>query len=149
MNIQPDFEELLRLLEKHKVEYLIVGGYAVAFHGYPRFTKDIDIFFENSESNVTQIQKALLEFGFAEQELKKELFLTKGNIIAFGVEPVRVDLINKIDGLTYGDVKAKKVRGKYGAIEVYFIGKQDLIVNKSSTTRLKDKADAEELKGTA
>lgn len=146
MNIQQDFAELLRLLEKHKVEYLIVGGYAVAFHGYPRFTKDIDIFYNNKDDNVDKLQKALFEFGFKKNELPKKFFKTKGNIITFGIEPVRVDIVNEISGVQFSKAWKRKVRGKYGKTEVNFIGKLELIKNKSSTNRLQDKADAEKLK---
>lgn len=146
MHIQQDFAELLLLLEKHKVEYVIVGGYAVAFHGYPRFTKDIDVFYNNKDDNVDKLQKSLLEFGFKKKELPKELFKIKGNIITFGIEPVRVDVINEISGVQFSKAWEKKVRGKYGNIEVNFIGRLELIKNKSSTNRLQDKADAEKLK---
>jgi len=146
MNIQPDFKELLRLLEKHKVEYMIIGGYAVAFFGYPRFTKDIDIFFEISKDNICNLMKALIEFGFPQNDLEENIFLSKGNVITFGVAPVRVDLLNEINGIEFSNAKGRRVRGKYGDVEVYFIGKEDLIKNKLSTDRLHDKADAEELK---
>jgi Nucleotidyl transferase of unknown function (DUF2204) len=145
MNIQQDFEELLRLLEEHRVEYLIVGGYAVAFHGYPRFTKDIDIYYGISSGNIKKLQTALLKFGFPSEDLPADLFETKGNIITFGVEPVRVDIINDISGVEFADAWKKKVKGTYGGVEVNFIGKLDLIKNKTSTTRLQDKADAEQL----
>ena len=145
MNIQQDFEELLKLLEEHKVEYLIVGGYAVAFHGYPRFTKDIDIYYNVSPTNIQKLQKALLKFGFTLKDIPADTFTTKGNIITFGVEPVRVDIINDITGVEFNDAWKKKVRGKYGNVEVNFISKTDLIKNKTSTPRLQDKADAEEL----
>ena len=69
MNIHPDFEELLRLLEEHGVDYMIVGGYAVAYHGYPRFTKDIDVFFDATNDNVGRLRQALIAFGFPEQDL--------------------------------------------------------------------------------
>lgn len=146
MNIQPDFKELLKLLEKHKVEYMIIGGYAVAFYGYPRFTKDIDIFFEVSEENIHKLIEALIDFGFPASDLKKDAFIQKGNVITFGVAPVRVDLLNEINGIDYNEAKDHKIRGKYDDIEVYFIGKKELIKNKMSTDRLHDKADAEELK---
>ena len=81
-------EELLKLLEKNKVEYVIVGGYAVAFHGYPRFTKDIDIFFNKSKINISAIRKALLSFGFPEIDIPEKLFEDTGNIIQFGVIPL-------------------------------------------------------------
>ncbi len=145
MNTQPDFEELLRLLEKHNVDYMIVGGYAVAFHGHPRFTKDIDVFFDATDSNIESIQKALCEFGFSLSDVPEDLFRDPGNILTFGAEPVRVDIINDIDGVSYAGAKVNRVRGRYGAVDVYFIGRDELIRNKQSTSRLKDKADAEEL----
>ena len=96
MNTHPDFEELLRLLEEHHVEYMIVGGYAVAYHGHPRFTKDIDVFFRRSEDNAKRLREALLVFGFREEDLPLEAFTTIGNVLTFGVVPTRVDLINEI-----------------------------------------------------
>lgn len=145
MNIQQDFKELLALLENHQVEYMIVGGYAVAFHGYPRFTKDIDVYFENSDENINKIIRVLIEFGFSEDELPPELFRKPGNIITFGVAPVRVDFLNEIDGVDFLKAKEHRVRGKYGDVDIYFIGKKDLITNKRSTPRTKDRVDAEEL----
>jgi hypothetical protein len=145
MNIQQDFEELLKLLEEHRVEYLIVGGYAVAFHGYPRFTKDIDIFYNIAPSNIQKLQESLLKFGFTSKDLSADLFQKKGNIITFGVEPVRVDIINDISGVEFAVAWKKRVRGRYGDIEVNFISKVDLIKNKTATPRLQDKADAENL----
>lgn len=145
MNIQQDFKELLVLLEEHGVDYMIVGGYAVAFHGFPRFTKDIDIFFDASPDNIEKIISTLEQFGFSREELDKALFSTKGNIVTFGVAPVRVDFINQIDGIEFTGAKQNRIRGRYGSAEVFFIGKDDLIKNKKSTSRAKDKADIEEL----
>jgi hypothetical protein len=145
MNIQPDFEELLRLLEKHGVDYMVVGGYAVAFHGYPRFTKDIDIFFKASTGNVICVRNALLEFGFKDGDIPEDIFLQQGNVLTFGVVPVRVDFVNEIDGVSYAKAKKNRVRGKYGKIEVNFIGRNELIQNKQATPRARDKADVEEL----
>ena len=145
MHIQQDFKELLALLEKHSVDYMIVGGYAVAFHGFPRFTKDIDIFYGSTKNNIEKLINALEEFGFPRTELKKELFTTKENIVTFGVVPVRVDFVNAIDGVDFTKAKVRRVRGRYGDVDVFFIGKDDLIKNKMSTPRSKDKVDAEEL----
>ena len=80
MNIHPDFEELLRLLEEHGVDYMIVGGYAVAYHGYPRFTRDIDLFFDCSAENIDRLRDALIAFGFRGDDLPCEAFATKGNV---------------------------------------------------------------------
>ena len=146
MNIQPDFEEFLRLLEKNKVRYMIIGGYAVAFHGFPRFTKDIDIFYIDTDENIEKIIKALIEFGFKRENLKQKMFKKKGNVIQFGIEPVRIDLLNEIDGVCFIDAEKNTVSGKYGKVKVKFINKRDLIKNKKATKRLKDKADVEELK---
>ena len=147
MNTQPDFEELLRLLEEQKIEYMIVGGYAVAFHGHPRFTKDIDIFVDTSRANLENLCKALVAFGFSRESVSPELFEKKGNIVTFGVPPVRVDILNEIDGLSYEEAKPGKVRGEYGDVEVPFIGLADLLRNKKASRRTKDKADLEELEG--
>jgi len=145
MNIHPDFEELLQLLEEQNVEYMIVGGYAVAFHGYPRFTNDIDIFFDSSVENVARLRSVLVSFGFNEKDLPEDAFTKKGNILTFGIAPSRVDLFNDIDGVTFADAKANAVRGTYGKIQVTFIGFADLIQNKKAAPRTKDKLDVEEL----
>lgn len=145
MNTQSDFEELLKLFEENKVEYMIVGGYAVAFYGYPRFTKDIDIYFRLDNSNISRIKNALVTFGFSLRDLPNELFSEKGNIIKFGIEPVRIDLLNEIDGVEYSEIEFRKVRGRYGAIDVSFIGKNDLISNKKASGRPQDIADIDKL----
>ena len=147
MNIHPDFEELLRLLAENGVDYMIVGGYAVAFHGYPRFTKDIDLFFETSAENIQLLRNALLDFGFQENDLPTESFTTKGNVITFGVAPTRVDLVNEIDGVSYDQARRNVVEGIYGGVAVKFIGFDDLIRNKRATPRARDKGDVEELTG--
>ncbi len=144
MNIQQDFQELLKLLEKHRVEYMIVGGYAVAFYGYPRFTKDLDIFYSLTSKNISSLKKVLIEFGFKENNLPHDLF-EKSNIIKIGIEPVRVDFINEIDGIEFSSAKKSVVKGKYGDVEVTFIGKKELIRNKKATKRLQDRADVEKL----
>lgn len=145
MIIQPDFEELLQLFAKHQVEYMIVGGYAVAFHGHPRFTKDLDIFYRASPDNVTRLRNALVEFGFQQADVPENAFLTAGNIVVFGVDPVRVDLLNQIDGVDYDAAHVSIVVGRYGEAQANFIGREALILNKNSTPRAKDKADVEEL----
>lgn len=146
MNTQPHFEELLRLFEENRVSYMVVGGYAVAFWGYPRFTKDIDIFFQTDPSNVQKIKAALVSFGFSEHALPDRLFEEKGNIIKFGIEPIRVDLLNEIDGVEYETAASRIVRGKYGSVEINFIGRNDLIENKQASGRAQDIADLEKLR---
>ncbi|MFC1743662.1 nucleotidyltransferase [Candidatus Riflebacteria bacterium] len=145
MNTQPDFEELLRLLEENQVDYMIVGGYAVVFYGFLRMTKDIDIFYNSDKENIKKLKQALVHFGFNEKDLPATHFSTEGNVITFGVVPVRIDLLNTIDGVRYEVARENIVRGQYGKIEVNFIGLKDLKQNKASTNRLKDKLDLEEL----
>ena len=147
MTTHPDFEEFLLLLEEKQVEYMIVGGYAVAFHGYPRFTKDIDIFFDASPDNVARLQEALIAFGFEREALPDEAFTRKDALLIFGSPPTRVDLLNFIDGVSFADARPNAVRGRYGAAEVSFIGRADLIRNKRATPRAQDKVDADALDG--
>jgi hypothetical protein len=107
MKNRSHFKELLQLLEQNNVEYVLVGGYAVAFYGFPRFTKDMDIFFRNSKENAKKIKKALEEFGFHKEQMPDSLFLETGNIIQFGVSPLRFDIINKIDGVSFDEAIKK------------------------------------------
>ena len=144
---QSHFKELLQLLEKNNVEYVLVGGYAVAFHGFPRFTKDLDVFFRNSRENVKKIKKALMEFGFPEEQLPDSLFFETGNIIQFGVSPLRIDILNEIDGVSFDEAMKNHVRGIYGDLEVSFIGLNELIKNKDSSEKPQDLLDAKKLKG--
>ncbi|MDP6779921.1 MAG: hypothetical protein QGI83_24400 [Candidatus Latescibacteria bacterium] len=145
MNTHPDFEGLLRLLEEHRVDYMIVGGYAVAYHGYPRFTNDIDLFFSSADENTTRLRDALMAFGFQEEDLPPEAFRVVGSVLTFGVAPTRVDFINSIDGVTFEEARPNVVRGTYGGVEVSFIGFDELIRNKKATQRTKDRGDVEEL----
>jgi len=146
MNIQEDFEEFLRLLNKKKVEYLVVGGYAVAFHGYVRATKDLDILFYNSRPNIQFIKQALNEFGFPVADLHDVAFSEQGKIIRMGVAPVMIELINVISGVSFKTAWKNKVTGVYGKTKVFYISKPDLMKNKKASGRPRDIADVEELK---
>ena len=145
MNTQPDFEDFFRLLESNGVEYMVVGGYAVAFHGYPRFTKDIDVFFEASPANAARLRAALVAFGFQATTVPDEVLLKPEAVIAIGVEPARIDLLNRIDGVSFEDARGSVVRGRYGTIDVTFIGRDALIRNKRASGRPRDLGDLEEL----
>jgi len=147
-----DIQEFLNLLYKHQVKYVIVGGEAVIFYGYVRLTGDIDIFFEASPKNVKRLYEALTEFwegtipGLQWQE---ELF-KPGVIIQFGVPPNRIDLINKIEEVTFNEAWEGKVtdtiRLKTRTFTIYFIGLNQLIKNKESLKRPKDMEDLKYLK---
>ena len=145
MEIQPDFKDLLGLFNVHKVEYIIVGGYALAYHGAPRYTGDIDIYVKPDPQNAGQIMKALAEFGFSSVGLTVEDFENPDKVIQLGVPPVRVDIITSISGVSWKDAFLGCVDGKYGDVPVKYIGLNEFIINKRTTGRKKDLSDLEAL----
>jgi len=145
VEVQPDFRELLALLNKHGVEFLIVGGYALAFHGAPRFTGDLDIFVRPAPENARRIVDALHEFGFGSLDLAPGDFVAPGKIVQLGVPPVRVDLITSLTGVEWERAEASRASGEYGDEPVFFIGREDFIANKRALGRRKDLADLEAL----
>lgn len=138
---EKDYEELLKLFNKHKVKYCIVGAFAVAFYAVPRYTKDMDLFVEPSVRNSRRILKALAEFGFGTLELSVDDFSQDKRIIQLGYEPVRIDIITSIEGCTFDEIWKNKVKGKYGKEDVNFIGLNELIKNKRVLKRKQDKVD--------
>lgn len=146
MKVEKDFEEFIRLLNLHKVKYLVVGAYAMIFYTSPRNTGDIDFFIETSETNSQKILGVLNDFGFAEMEFKKADFLNPDFVIQLGYSPNRIDLITGISGISFAKAYKNRVKGKIGSEEVYFISAQDLLKNKAAAGRIKDMADAEALK---
>jgi hypothetical protein len=145
MEIRTDFKELLELFNKHKVEYLIVGGYALAFHGAPRVTGDIDLFVRPTNENAARILAALDDFGFGSLDLSQEDFTTPGMVVQLGVPPVRIDIITHVSGVPWEKADTGKAAGFYGDVPVFFIGRDDFIANKRATGRIKDAADIEAL----
>ncbi len=145
METQQDFKELLKLFNVHNVEYLIVGGYALAFHGSPRYTGDIDILVKPDEMNAQRVLEALNEFGFGSIGLDISDFMYQNKVVQLGVPPVRIDLITSISGVSWEDVSAGSVDGIFGEITVNFIGREQFIANKRAIGRLKDQADIEAL----
>ncbi|MBN1843967.1 MAG: hypothetical protein JW883_17030 [Deltaproteobacteria bacterium] len=146
MRIEKDYEELLGLLNKHQVKYCIVGAYAIAFYGKPRYTKDIDILIEPSVENGKRIVQALNDFGFGSLDLSEQDFVEEGNIIQLGYEPVRVDIITSITGVGFREAWENKVTGSYGKEKIFFIGLKDLIRSKEMTGRKQDAVDVEILR---
>jgi hypothetical protein len=145
MEVQKDFKELLASFNAHGVEYLIVGGYALAFHGAPRFTGDLDLFINPTSANAHRILTALGEFGFGGIELSAEDFQKPDHVVQLGVPPVRVDIVTSIDGVTWPEAWAGKVAGNYGAVAVHYLGRPQFIANKRAVGRRKDLADLEAL----
>jgi len=145
MEAQEDFKELLELFNGHKVEYMIVGSYALAYHGVPRFTGDIDIFVKPSLDNAQRILSALSDFGFGLLSLTIDDFQNPDSVVQLGVPPVRIDIMTSITGVTWQEADQGKLEGVYGDIPVYFLGREQYIANKRAIGRKKDLADLESL----
>jgi hypothetical protein len=145
MEIQKDFKELLELFNVHKVEYIIVGGFALAFHGAPRFTGDIDLLVKPDGKNAQRILAALNDFGFGSLNLGESDFTRQGSVVQLGVPPVRIDIITSLTGVDWDKAQAGKVAGVYGGVATSFLGKKEFILNKKATGRKKDLADIEAL----
>jgi hypothetical protein len=145
MEVQSDFKDLLALLNEHKVEYCIVGAYALAFHGAPRFTGDIDIYLHANARNAQRVLRALAAFGFQLDNLTAEDFQDPSKVVQLGVPPVRVDLITSLTGVTWEDADANKASGIYGDVPVHYLGREQYIANKRAMGRKKDLADLEAL----
>jgi len=148
MKVEKDYEEFLSLLNKHNVKYCIIGAFAVAFYAKPRYTKDIDILVESSKENAQRILKVLEEFGFGELVISIEDLTCDGNILQLGYEPLRIDLLNRLEGFQFQDIWQNIVKGEYGSESVHFIGLDDLIKNKKMSDRPSDKIDIELLEKT-
>jgi len=147
MEIYRDFKELLESFNAIEVEYVVVGGYALAHHGAPRYTRDIDLYVRPTEANSHRIMAALDAFGFGQVGLTAEDFQKPGQVVQLGYPPVRIDLITSIEGVSWGQVAGGKVMGEYGGEPVPFIGRAEFIANKKAAGRLQDLADAERIEG--
>ena len=144
-NLNPDFLDFITLLEKKSVEYLIVGGYAVGFHGFPRYTGDIDFFVAVSETNAQRLMEVFQEFGFGGIGIEKQDFLKPSFIIEIGREPRKIQVLTGIDGVTFDECRNTAVECDYLGRKMRFIGLETLIRNKKASGRSKDLIDAEEL----
>jgi len=146
MTLEKDFEDFVAELNKNGVEYLVVGGYALAFHGKPRHTGDLDIWIAISESNAERMCKAISNFGMASLGLKKEDFLEPGLITQIGYPPLRIDILNEIDGVAFGEAYKNKQVIDVDDITINYIGLDDLIKNKTASGRSQDITDLKTLK---
>ncbi len=145
MEVQPDFRDLLALFNEHEVAYIVVGGYALAFHGAPRFTGDIDLYVRPDPENARRVIAALSDFGFGSVGLSDDDFERPDKVIQLGMPPVRIDLITALTGVTWEEAEAGKVAGVYGDVPVFYLGRREFTANKRATGRRKDLADLEAL----
>jgi len=140
-----DFKEFVELLIKNNVEYLVVGGYAVGIHGYPRYTGDLDIWLNPTPENARKILVCVNEFGFASFKLTEEDFTKENNVIQLGYPPLRIDLLTQIDGVTFEECIKNLKEVTIEGVKINFIGYNELLKNKQQSGRLADINDIERL----
>lgn len=145
IHLPPDFKDFLKLLKEHEVAYLLIGGYAVGYHGYPRATADLDIWVAIHPQNADKIVAALKEFGFNVPELSKDPFLRKDQIVRMGVPPVRLEIVTTISGVEFNECYQERVVDTLDGVEVNLINLKHLKVNKKASGRYKDLNDLENL----
>ena len=138
MILAQDFEEFVALLNKHGVQYMVVGGYALAFHGKPRHTGDLDIWIGISKKNADKMLDVLKEFGLSAQGFTKDDFLKEGYMTQIGYPPLRIDILNSIDGVDFKDAYKNKEEVDLDGLIITYIGLQDFIKNKEASGRLQD-----------
>ena len=144
--LNQDYKEMLSLLLDNKVEFLLVGAYAMAAHGFPRATADIDIFVKPDSENASKLYKTLEEFGAPLENISSDDFAKPGIILQIGVAPRRIDVITTIDGMTYNEASEGKEIVEIENLLIPVISRENLIINKMSTGREKDEIDARNLK---
>jgi hypothetical protein len=140
-----DFKEFIESLNANNVRYLVVGGYAVALHGYPRYTKDLDVWIEPKIQNANNVLNALTAFGFGSLDITADDFLEEGNIIQLGYPPNRIDLITSLKGLMFENCYPERVQVEIQGVLIDFIDIENLKTNKKATGRPQDLADLENL----
>jgi len=146
MRLNKDLREFIELLNSGGVEYLVVGAFAVAWHGHPRFTADIDFFVRPVAANGEAIVAALRAFGFGSLDITASDFSRPDRVVQLGVPPNRIDLITSIAGVPFDEAWAGRMKGEIDGIPVAFIGLEDLIRNKEAAGRSKDLGDADALR---
>mgnify|MGYP003606955284 FL=1 len=145
MKLPQDFRKFLELFNAKGVEYMIVGSYALAYYGAPRYTGGIDLFVRLTEANAHRIMGALTEFGFTFANLTWNDFVKDDTVIQLGVPPVRIDILTFLSGMDWDTASSHKVQDAIDGIPVFVIGRQDYLVNKKASGRAKDLADIEAL----
>jgi hypothetical protein len=145
MILPQDFKEFLQLLKCHQVEYLLVGGYAVGYYGYPRATADMDIWINRTQENAEKMVKVLEEFGFNIPGLSSELFLKEHQIIRMGVPPIKIEILTTISGVNFEECFIERSLPIIDEVEVSLISLNKLKKNKKASGRLKDLNDLENL----
>ena len=145
IHLPQDFKEFFQSFNRHEVEYLLVGGYAVGYHGYPRATIDIDVWVAANPENARRVVTALEDFGFGSQVLVEGLFLESDQVVRMGLPPMRIEIMTSILGVQFRDAYDQRVEDVLDGVPVKLISLQHLKANKIAAARAKDLADLEEL----
>ena len=146
MDLAPDFEEFCALLNDHRVEFVIVGAYALAFHGAPRYTGDLDILVRPTDENGARLLTAIAAFGFPTAAVTPQDIVHGNKVIQMGEIPVQLHVMSAIDGVTFDEVWDGRKAGRLGQQDVAFIGEAEFVKNKRAAGRLKDLADIQALR---
>jgi predicted nucleotidyltransferase len=146
IRLHPDFRDFLKLLNSARVEYLLIGGYAVGYYGYSRATLDMDVWIALSPTNAKKAAGALMRFGFPAASIDEAAFLDKTRIVRLGLPPVRMELMTDISGVTFDVCFARRKRAVIDGIRINLIALEDLIANKLAIGRHKDLDDVEHLR---
>jgi predicted nucleotidyltransferase len=145
IELHPDFRDFLRLLNSNGVEYLVVGGYAVGHHGYPRATGDIDVWIAVNTQNAVRVAEAVREFGMPSDQITRELFEEKDKVVRMGLPPVRIEVLTGVSGVEFADCYKRRVTVDCDGVLVQIISLADLKRNKAASGRHKDLEDLEHL----
>jgi len=140
-----DFKEFLKLLNSHEVKYLLIGGHAVSYHGYPRSTADMDLWIAIEPQNAEKVVAVLKEFGFDVPELKLDLFLDEDKVIRMGLPPLRIEILTSISGVSFDECYSERIFDTIDGVEVNIISLKHLKINKKASGRFKDLDDLEHL----
>ena len=143
---QKDFEDFISLCNKYELEYLVIGGFAVSVHGYPRATKDLDLCINKTEANAKKILSILKDFGFGSLNFKMEDFLKEGVIVQLGYEPIRIDILNDLNGIDFNFAFENKRVVNMNGVPTNFIGYNELLIHKERAGRDQDLLDVKKLK---
>ena len=145
MALNQDFKEFIELLNARSVRYMVIGGYAVAFHGHPRYTKDLDVWVDATPKNAELLIEVLEQFGFGGVGISAADFVEPDRFIVLGKEPTRIDIITSIKGLSFDEAYKSRIESSFDGVIVNFISREHLIVVKKAAGRLQDLADVENL----
>ncbi|MBK7873890.1 MAG: hypothetical protein IPJ74_26165 [Saprospiraceae bacterium] len=145
MQLNQDFKEFIELLNFHKVRYLVVGGYAVGFYGYPRYTGDIDIWIAISADNAAKVLAVLHDFDFGSLPIQTQDLLQEDLVLQLGQEPIRIDLLTSVTGIHFEECYPHATIAQLNGLEIYFVDLAHLKENKRATGRQKDLGDLENL----